>query len=225
MLTLGLLYLIIIAAGVYAHFWVLMQLLEVSGDPNFLDIFFRQGPNIRYSLFADGLMVLSDVLVAWLFYRLMKEVNAMASLWGALFRWIQSGILAWGLYRLTALLPILRRNGQPQSQEEALVLEEGIVHLLEAHSDLYIVSGVFFGLSCLVLGYLFVKSNFMPNYLGVLLSMAGLTYVADGLVNYALPSYADISETAVAVAALIAEIYLCLWLLVKGLRGLMKSPA
>ncbi len=65
----------------------------------------------------------------------------------------------------------------------------------------------------------------MPSYLGVFLAIAGFTYVADGAVNAFLPAYSSLTETLEAIAALFAEIYLCLWLLIFGIRGLNSSSS
>lgn len=222
LLQLGVLYLLIIASGVFAHFLVRMQLMERIGDPDFLQVFFAQAERVRASLLADALMVGSDVLVGWLFYRLLKEVNPALSLLAAIFRWIQSAILGYGLFRLLALRDALDWEGRAMVGTQSSELIGQIEGLLSDHAQLYIVSGVFFGLSCILLGVLFVRAAFMPGYLGVMLSLAGITYVLDGIVNFFAPAYAGFSESLVTVAALFAEIFLCLWLLIAGIGGLIR---
>ncbi len=220
LIALGLLYTVIIAAGVFAHFTVRMKLLERISDIGFVDVFLARAQLIQWSFLADAAMVVADAAVGLLFLLLLKRVNATLSLLAAVARWIQSAILAYGIYFLTPLLHILDEvsstGGTPETPGE-------VGGLLTDHAQLYILSGVFFGLSCMLLGYLFIRARFMPSYLGVFLGLAGLTYVADGAVNTLFPAYASLTETLVAVAALFAEIYLCVWLLFHGIRGLISG--
>ncbi len=72
---------------------------------------------------------------------------------------------------------------------------------------------VFFGLQCVLVGYLIFKSTFLPRLLGVLLVLAGLgwlTFVSESLVK-ALSPYN-------LIPGMIGEGALLLWLLVKGVN-------
>jgi hypothetical protein len=64
----------------------------------------------------------------------------------------------------------------------------------------------------LPLGYLIVKSGFLPKILGILMVMAGLGYVTDFLLFFLLPNL----HWQVAGLAFLAELPFPLWLLVKG---------
>jgi hypothetical protein len=75
---------------------------------------------------------------------------------------------------------------------------------------------MFFALHLLTLGYLVYRSGFLPRFLGVLLVVSGIGYVANGLAVFLAPDLADVTATAVIVAALIGELPLTLWLLIKG---------
>jgi hypothetical protein len=71
---------------------------------------------------------------------------------------------------------------------------------------------VFFGPYCLLIGYLILRSTFLPRILGVLMVLAGLGWLifllprAKGLITY------------VEVLGIIAEGSLMLWLLIKGVN-------
>lgn len=77
---------------------------------------------------------------------------------------------------------------------------------------------VFFGPYCLLLGYLILRSGFLPRTLGVLMVLAGLGW----LTFLALPLA---SHLAVYIEALgiLAEGSLMLWLLIFGVR-VRRSP-
>ena len=71
----------------------------------------------------------------------------------------------------------------------------------------------FFGIWCVLIGYLIFKSTFMPQILGVLEALAGLcwlTFLWPPLAHYLSPYNQVLSAPG--------EISLMLWLLVKGVN-------
>lgn len=89
---------------------------------------------------------------------------------------------------------------------------------------LYVLTGAFFGVHCALLGYLVMRSELFPTLLGVLLVAAGASYLAESLSPFAFPAVEGITAGAVVVAAGVAEVSLCLWLIAKGVRD-RPSPA
>src|ERR1700691_2463840 len=83
-----------------------------------------------------------------------------------------------------------------------------LFHLAEQISPL-----VFFGPYCLLLGYLILKSTFLPRILGVLMVLAGLGWLA-----FLAPPLANALSPYVLVLGFLAELSLMLWLLVKGVN-------
>jgi hypothetical protein len=71
---------------------------------------------------------------------------------------------------------------------------------------------VFFGPYCLLLGYLIFRSTFLPRILGVLMALAGLGWLLF------LSPLANRLSTYLMVLGFLAELSLCLWLLVKGVN-------
>jgi len=72
---------------------------------------------------------------------------------------------------------------------------------------------VFFGPYCLLLGYLIFKSTFLPRILGALLALAGV-----GWLTFLWPMPANHLFTYLQVLGFVAELSLCLWLLVIGVN-------
>ena len=75
---------------------------------------------------------------------------------------------------------------------------------------------IFFGCACLVLGYLIVKSGYLPKILGVMMQIAGICYLANSFALILSPAFAKMIFPAVLLPSFIAELSLCLWLLFKG---------
>jgi hypothetical protein len=71
---------------------------------------------------------------------------------------------------------------------------------------------VFFGPYCLLVGYLIFRSTFLPRILGVLMMFAGLGWLIF------LSPLANRLSAYLMVLGFIAELSLCLWLIVKGVN-------
>ena len=76
---------------------------------------------------------------------------------------------------------------------------------------------VFFGFNCLALGYLIFRSTFLPRIIGVLLAIEGLSYLINSFANFLAPEFAARFFPFLAASA-VAEVSLCLWLLVMGVN-------
>ena len=213
----GLLYLVIIFCGLFSEMFVRAQLI-VPGDAGATTSnIASQLMLFRVGFVSDLIMVMADVAVALTFYVLLKPVNNALALLAALFRLVQSSIL--GINLLNHFWAIILIS---DSQYESLLGQKNLIAQVmlqvTTHSYGYLIALVFFALSCIVLGYLFFKSPHFPKLLGVLLPMAGLGYLIDSFTNFLFPEYAHITEIMVMVSALVAEVGLCLWLLIKGVN-------
>jgi uncharacterized protein DUF4386 len=69
---------------------------------------------------------------------------------------------------------------------------------------------VFFGVYCLLIGYLILRSTFLPHFLGVLMMIGGL-----GWLTFVLPQSKSLQPYNM-MPGILAEGVLTIWLLVKG---------
>jgi hypothetical protein len=215
------LYLIIIVTGIFAEFLV-RQSLKVPGDATATaaNIMASEGL-FRLGIAGDLIMIMSDIALALAFYILLKPVSNALSLLAAFFRLGQAAILGINLLNLFFVLQLLSGADYltvfGADQLQALVLL-----FLNGHSLGYAIGLVPFGLSLLVLGYLVFKSGYIPKILGVLLIVASLGYLIDSFASFLLPNYDHyeaIFALVVFLPAFIGELSMCLWLLIKGVKG------
>ena len=80
------------------------------------------------------------------------------------------------------------------------------------------VGFVFFGLHILGLGYLIVRSDYIPIVLGVLLIIASVGYLIDSFACFLSSSYGnnEAHQLVFAIPAIISELSLTVWLLIWG---------
>jgi len=85
--------------------------------------------------------------------------------------------------------------------------------LLEWNAHASKIGIAVFGAYCLLIGYLIVKSPFLPRALGILMMSGGV-----GLLTYLSPALAGDLYPYNAVPALAGETSLMLWLLLRGVN-------
>ena len=223
----GVLYLVIIIAGIWAFFFVRSSLI-VPGDAAATanEVLASEGL-FRASIAADLVMIMSDVALALAFYALFRPVNRALSLLAAFFRLAPAANLGLNVLNLFFGLQLLHGAGHATAFS-ADQLHDLALFFFNAHGVGYTISLVFFGFSLLTLGYLIFRSGYMPKILGLLLIIAALGYLVDGFANVLLIHYADYADLLGAVVfgpALVAELAVALWLLIKGVKVQPAQPA
>lgn len=164
--------------------------------------------------FASSLLAVAFHLAwAFLFYQLFRPVNRSVSLCAMFVILVGCAIQAVTALLYLAPLLVLTAGGSLSAltQQQLQALAYVFFKLNGLAFDTYLI---FFGLWCVLTGYLIFRSSFLPRILGVLLVIDGLgwtTYIWPPLGHYLLP--------AIAVACGLAEIPLQLWLLIFGVNN------
>jgi hypothetical protein len=81
----------------------------------------------------------------------------------------------------------------------------------------FIVALVFFGVDCLLIGWLIFRSTFLPRVLGVLLAVAGLCYLTNSFVDFVFPTLT--LPSYFLLPSYVIELALSLWLIVIGVNA------
>lgn len=97
-----------------------------------------------------------------------------------------------------------------QPQREALAML-----FLRLHHHEVVAAEILWGLWLFPLGILAYRSRFVPRFIGVWLIINGFAYLAISLTGLLLPQYEN-TVSNIAFPALLAEIAIMLWLLIKG---------
>ncbi len=150
---------------------------------------------------------------AFLFYQLLRPVNKSVSFCALLVI-----LVCCALQAITALLyfaPLLVLTAgsalSALSQQQLQALAYTFLKLNGLALDTTLV---FFGLWCVLTGYLIFKSTFLPRILGVLLAIDGL-----GWMMFMSPPLGHYLFLPIAIACGLAEIPLQLWLLIFGVNN------
>jgi hypothetical protein len=213
----GLLYLVIFLMAPFAEFFVREGLI-VAGDPSATAANIRGSEGLFRAGFVSDLVVfVIEIAQAAILYVLFAPVSRPLALVMSFARLAQATILGLNLLNMYTGLQVLT------SPEYAVFgggqLEALAFVFLRAQSFGYELGLMFFALHLFALGYLVYRSGFLPRVLGALLVVSGIGYVANSFAVFIVPDMADVTATAVIVAALIGELPLTLWLLIKGVNA------
>lgn len=214
--TAGLLYLVIIAGGLFAEAFVRGQLI-VIGDAaatarNILEhaLLYRLG-------FAVHLFYLTCALaLAVILYDMLRRVSSSLALLALCFDLVSIAIEAANLLNQFAALRLLTDAGLS-------AVDVGQLHAMAyAHARLFAsgfgMSLVFFGGFCIATGVLVYRSGFLPRAIGSLMVVAGACYLCNSFAVFLAPGLASHLFPWILLPCLVAEASLALWLLVKGIH-------
>lgn len=207
----GVVYLLYFLTAIFGEFF--MRGLVVSGDAAATanNILAHQ-PLFRLGLATGLIATACYVAVTALFYDLFKHVNRSLSLLAAFFSLVGCAILAFASLFRSAPLVILG-GGHYLSDFKVEQLRALASLFLELYGQAVNICFVFFGVYCLLIGYLIFKSAFLPRILGVLMAFAGL-----GWLTFLSPPLANNFSPYIQVLGIFAEGSLMLWLLVMGVN-------
>ena len=203
----GFFYLLTILTGILSlymsgHLVVLDNAASTATNILSHENFFRAG------FVADAVMTTCYIIVTALFYRLFQHTNRTISLAAAFFSLVGCAMMAVSLLSYPAFLLVLKSSADTFSTEQ---LQSLALLAFGCFRRAYGTGLIFFGVYCLLIGLLIIKSGFIPRVIGFLMVLAGL-----GWLTYLWPPLAATMEPYNLLPGLIGEGALALWLMVKG---------
>jgi hypothetical protein len=215
--TAGWLYLTIIACGMFAEVAVRSRLVAADDPATTAANLLSSSLLFRLGMLADLVMMLCDVALAILLLQLLGPLNRTVALLASAFRMTQTAIIALNLLNMFLALHIL--EGANDTPEPGIESQKALAMLfLDAHKYGYILGLAFFGVSTLLLAYLFCCSRPLPRALGILLGLAGVGYLGDCLMFLMISGYEGSASSILLAPALLAEVTFAVWLLRRGGR-------
>jgi Domain of unknown function (DUF4386) len=154
----------------------------------------------------------SDLVLAWLFYVLLRPVHRDLALLSAFF-----GLVSMSLFAVTKMFyfsaPMFLEGsryvtGFSAEQHEALA--KLFLSLYGGLSGLFML---FYGTAWIIRGYLTFKSGYLPRFLGVLMVAAGVGFFAKNITKILTPAY---SSDILLAPMFLNVLVLAIWMLVRG---------
>jgi len=217
----GIGYLVIIIAGIFAEFFIRLKLVVPDDAAATAANIASSEGLFRLSIASDLVMLVADAVVAVALYILLRSVSKTAALFALTFRLVHTAVYGANLFNLV-MVALLIGGGVAILQVPAL-----IAIFLKMHGYGYAIGLVFFGIHCLFLGWLVYKSGVIPKPIGLLLVVASVGYLTDSFARIIMVNYTDyeaILTSIVFIPAIVAELSLSLWLIVKGSSITIPAP-
>jgi hypothetical protein len=211
--TAGFLYLIYIITSVIANLFGKFVFVEA---PDTIDHILTHAAQFRIGFVINLFSVVFFMIAAWALYVLLKPVNKDLALLFLLFN--VAGFTVWLISSLCLFGSLVILNGpeaikafQPDQLNALAVFFFGL------YKTGVFIAQVPYGIWLFPLGYLVLKSGFLPKILGMLLIADGIcqfVYVCQRLI---LPDLAVIAYPCMVIS-FIAEVSLALWLAIKAVK-------
>jgi len=207
----GLLLLLSLVAGGFGEAYVPSKLI-VAGDAaatvaniRSSDLFYRLG-------FAAFLLEsFADVTLALIFYAVLRPVSREVSLLAAFFGLMGTALFAFAeLFYLAPTLFMTVGSLKSFSREQ---IDELILLTLRFYEFAAMIFSGYYGLAWIVRGYLMFRSGYLPKFLGVLMGIGGIGFLARDFLLVLAPAYA---APLLLMPLFPGALMLMIWLLVKG---------
>jgi hypothetical protein len=205
--------LIIMAVAAGFTYGYIHNTLVIANDPestfNNLKL---NGLLFQTEIYGWLLILILDVVVAWSLYVFFKNENKKLSALTAGFRLVYSAILGMAILNLIQILNIL--NGTfPETAGDQMLFH------LNSFENTWSFGLIIFGFHLLLLGILALQSKYIPNFWGILLVFAAVSY---SLIHSAKFLFLEF-ETYIATAEMIlslpmafGEVGFAFWLIIRG---------
>jgi hypothetical protein len=209
----GFLYLLQIPLGVFGILYVPNTLVVTKNMATTASNILANEFLFRLSIVSAILCALVTIATAQYISKVLRFVNDNFAKWILIFALIAAPISMLNELNSIAVLLLLKSN------EYAIIFTQGQLHslvsiFLDLHKYGHQIAGIFFGLWLLPMGYLVIKSTYIPKVIGVFLIVTCLGYLVDFTTFFLYPDF-DIKISEYTWAG---EVLMVLWLLIKGVN-------
>ncbi|HEX5183441.1 MAG TPA: DUF4386 domain-containing protein [Allosphingosinicella sp.] len=188
-------------------------------------------PLFRLGIAADLLGIVASLVFTLLLYPLLRPAGRNASMAAAGFGLAGCAVAGANLVNFFAplILVDLSSAGSPAA------VDPWVLVFLRLYSVGYNLSIAFFAVQVAILGWLILRSTFLPAFLGILFLVEGGCNLAHSLLVILVPVIPPRLDSLLLLPGLFAEGGMTLWLLIAGVnvrawhaqrrQGLASAPA
>lgn len=171
----------------------------------------------RVGICVELMVIIITVLLTLILYVLTRPVNKNLALLAVFFGLFASSTqAACSLHLMEALFPggdAAYLNVFTPDQLNAIATLS-----IQSQSSGFAITLLLFGPFFFVTGYLIYHSGYLPKFLGVLYIIPGVSYMLGSFLLILAPAFGSKYYFFIAAPALIGELSLSLWLLIKGVK-------
>ena len=205
--------LVMVLTTPFAEFSIFPKLIDSENATITAENIINNKHLFTVAIFLILLTLIADIVASWALYMFLKPVNKSLSLLTAWFRLMYTAMYFIALYNLLAILSIIKSIEHLKDTGIGQINESIFLHIkafrIEGSFGLII-----FDVYLILLGYLVYKATYVPKIFGVILLVAGLSWVIDNLSTFLFPEI----NTQFLFVFTMGELVFMFWLLIKGSR-------
>jgi hypothetical protein len=178
---------------------------------------FKENINIvQIGIISFFFIIICDMIVSWSIHIILSKFNKSLSLMAAWFRIIYTSLLSVSIFFLYMVYKLIIFENSIENKKDFIFI------FIELFENGWSIGFLLFGIHLILIGYLFLKSNYIPNLISLIIIFAGFSYFIDNLFKLMFPieylKYSNIFLICVASSSMIGEIGLAFYLLFFGTK-------
>jgi hypothetical protein len=201
-----------------ALFGVINPLVDTSNPTATVANFVESEGTFRLAIAAWLFVTFLDLLMAWALYVILRPVNATLAL---LVGFLRLAAAAAFLPALANLLDVAQLLGSPAASTlPAAVVEAQVMASVASFHNAWDLVLAVFGLHLLGVGALVYRSVQFPRFLGVLVVIAGVGYLADTFTRILVPEF----DFTFSLFTFVGEALLIVAFFYRAIKGFAEEP-
>ncbi len=205
--------LVMTVSWLLSDYFVFQRLIEPENATHTANNIQSNELQFRVGIFGLFIVLFCDLIVAWALYFLFKPTSQNISLLVAWLRLAYTIVLGVAILNYTDVLQFIGDADYLKALDADKLGAEVMLSIDSFQND-WNFGLIIFGFHLTFLGYLFLKSNFTPKIIGILLILAGLSYLVDYMGVMLFPDF----KITFSLFLGWGELILMVWLLVNGLK-------
>ena len=210
-LAVGLFLILSVAGGWFGEMYVPSVMMAGDAATTAANLRLQEGL-FRLGYAAYMVEAFSDVVLAWLFYVLLKPVHRDLALLSAFF-----GLVSMTLFAVTKMFYF----AAPMFLKESAYLASFSPGQIDSLASMYLalyaglsgLSMMFYGTAWIIRGYLTFRSGYLPRFLGALMVAAGAGFVLKNVTQVLAPA---LSSDILLAPMFLNAVALIIWAAAKG---------
>ena len=218
----GILYLVVVITGMVSLGYIPKQLIVWEDKVTTFNNILKNENLFRFGIFSSVICYLAFIFLPLVLRELFKTVNMFVANVMVVSVLVSIPISFFNLYNKYLILDMIRRESYLKMYDESQLQSLVMFHLNQYEYGIYIAT-LFWGLWLFPFGYLVYKSGFIPKIFGILLILGCFGYIVNFSGNTLFANYQEwgISKIIGKIPS-VAEIGICFWLLVFGVKNSKK---
>ena len=214
----GSIYLSAMALGIFSQMFILGKIVVPDDAATTANNILASQGLFRLGIAVDVITFVSDVVIAWAFYELLKSVDKSLALLGAFLRIADGTILA--VTTINGLITLRLLSGAQYLHTFETDQLQSLARLFISARGLgFDVGFVFLGLGSTVFAFLLFKSRYVPRALAGWGIFSSLALAIGPLAVILSPWFEANASMTYMVPMFFYEVPLGLWFLIKGVQA------